>query len=62
MCVMKVTEHTYGLGSYMRIRFQDNSEEEISVFWREGGEQYRTTADGDPAKRARIIEVFNALY
>lgn len=62
MGVTKMVEHTYGLGAYMRMRFPEGTEEEISVFWRDGGEEYRTTADHDPERRAAVIDAFNKLY
>lgn len=58
----KIAEHTYGATAFMRIELNDGATEEITVFWSNGGESYRTTADGDPARRAEIIAAFNKLY
>ena len=41
----------------------DNGEQhEIDVYLRDDGTHYRTTGDGDEAKRAEIIRAFNELY
>jgi len=62
MGVTKLVEHTYGTHAFMRIMFDDQSVEEIDVFWRDDGEHYQTTGDGDERRRAEIIDAFHALY
>ena len=59
----KLTEHTYGGSAFMRIMLDDGSTGEVSVYFRENGVTYRTTADGkDETRRAALIDAFNELY
>ena len=57
-----ITEHTYGTSIYMRIGFDNGTEEEITAILRDDGTHYRTTGDGDEDRRATIIEAFEKLY
>ena len=57
----KLVEHTYGLSAFMRMEL-DGKQEEVSVYWRNDGEHYSTTADDNPERREKIIDAFHALY
>jgi hypothetical protein len=59
----KITEHTYSSHIFMRLEL-DGAIEEITCYcgldctWN----HYTTTADGDTARREKIISAFKELY
>ena len=56
----KITEHTYGGSAFMKLKL-NGKEYEVSVYFREEGQTYKTTADGTE-DREKVIEAFNQLY
>lgn len=58
----KITEHTDGPHIYMKLRLDDGAIEEIDVYFPGGEPRYRTTGDGDEARRQQIISAFQTLY
>lgn len=56
----KITEHTYGDSAFMKLKL-NGKEYEITVYFRESGETYKTTADAT-AEREKVIATFNELY
>lgn len=56
----KITEHTYGGSAFMKLKL-NGKEYEVSVYFREDGQTYKTTADGTE-DRGKVIEAFNQLY
>ena len=58
----KITEHTDGAHAYMMLRLDDGTVEEIDAYFSANGTRYRTTADGDGARRQGIISAFQSLY
>lgn len=56
----KITEHTYGGSAFMKLKL-NGKEYEVSVYFREDGQTYKTTADGTE-DREKVIEAFNQLY
>ena len=56
----KITEHTYGDSAFMKLKLNEK-EYEVSVYFREDGQTYKTTADGTE-DREKVIEAFNQLY
>lgn len=56
----KITECTYGGSAFMKLKL-NGKEYEVSVYFREDGQTYKTTADGTE-DRERVIEAFNQLY
>lgn len=56
----KITEHTYGLYIYMRLKL-NGKEYEISVRFRDSETTYTTSADGTEMREA-VIAAFNELY
>lgn len=56
----KITEHTYGLYIYMKLKL-NGKEYEISVLFRDSGTTYATSADGTEM-RDSVIAAFNELY
>lgn len=56
----KITEHTYGGSAFMKLKL-NGKEYEVSVYFREDGKTYKTTADGTE-DREKVIEAFNQLY
>lgn len=71
---VKLEEHTYGTCIYMKMKLDNGRIEEISVYLRNDGEHYVTSADhgielcsGENLKqrqklRQEIIDAFNKLY
>lgn len=71
---VKLEEHTYGTCIYMKMKLDNGRIEEISVYLRNDGEHYVTSADhgmelcsGENLKqkqklRQEIIDAFNELY
>ena len=73
--MVKLEEHTNGNHIYMRMKLDNGRIEEIDVYIREDGEQYKTSADNGAeldkteeqkqnrkALREEIIRAFNELY
>lgn len=60
--MQKIKEYTGGPYIFMRLQLDNGEVHEISVYLRDDGTHYKTTGDGDPAKRAEIIRAFNELY
>lgn len=58
--IKKITEHTYGGSAFMKLKL-NGKEYEVSVYFREDGQIYKTTADGTE-DREKVIEAFNQLY
>lgn len=58
----KIKEQTEGTHVYMMLQLDDGMTEEIDVYFRDDGPRYRTTGDGDAARRAQIISAFQELY
>ncbi len=58
----KITEHTCGTHIYMKMMFDDGTEEEIDTYLLSDGEHYRTSGDGDEGRRNQIIAAFHELY
>ena len=58
--IKKITEHTYGEHSYMKLSI-NGTEYEVSCYYREDGTTYKTTADGTEM-RDTVIAAFNKLY
>lgn len=56
----KITEHTYGGSAFMELKL-NGKEYEVSVYFREDGQTYKTSADGTE-DREKVIEAFNQLY
>lgn len=56
----KITEHTYGGSAFMKLKL-NGKEYEVSVYFREEGQTYKTSADGTE-DREKVIEAFNQLY
>lgn len=56
----KITEHTYGRSAYMKLKLNEK-EYEVTCYFREEGQTYKTTADGTK-DREKVIEAFNQLY
>lgn len=56
----KITEHTYGSSAFMRLKL-NGVEYEITTFFREEGESYKTSADGTE-NREKVIDAFRHLY
>ena len=56
----KITEHTYGGSAFMKLKL-NGKEYEVTCYFREDGQTYRTTADGTE-DREKVIEAFNQLY
>lgn len=59
----KITEQTYGAYIYMKLKYNNK----IYIVENYAGHDctwahYKTSADGDPVKRAILIRVFNKLY
>lgn len=71
---VKLEEHTYGTCIYMKMKLDNGRIEEISVYLRNDGEHYVTSADhgmelcsSENLKqkqklRQEIIDAFNELY
>ena len=59
----KLTEHTYGPHTYMKLEIRAHVCE-IDVYWRESGTTYTTSASDCPGYPSlqEIIEAFNALF
>ena len=58
----KIIEHTDGAHAYMKLRLDNGSIEEIDVYFCRNETRYRTTGDGDTARRDNIISAFQSLY
>ena len=58
----KIKEQTEGTHVYMMLQLDDGAIEEIDAYFCPNGTRYRTTGDGDAARRDRIISAFQALY
>lgn len=58
--IKKITEHTYGTSAFMRLEI-DGKMYEITCYFRENGEFYKTSADGTP-EREKAIAAFKELY
>ena len=56
----KNKEHTYGGSNLMKLKL-NGKEYEMSGYFREDGQTYKTTADGTE-DREKAIEAFNQLY
>ena len=56
----KITEHTYGGSAYMKLKLNEK-EYEVTCYFREDGQTYKTSADGTE-DREMVIEAFNQLY
>ena len=56
----KITEHTHGGSAFMKLKL-NGKEYEVSVYFREEGQTYKTSADGTE-DRENVIEAFNQLY
>ena len=56
----KITEHTYGGSAFMKLKL-NKKEYEISAYFREDGQTYKTTADGTE-DREKVITAFKKLY
>lgn len=64
---IKLSEQTCGTHIYMRMKLDNGRIEEIDVYLRDDGTQYKTSADycteNHPAGlREEIISTFNELY
>ena len=59
----KLVEHTYGNHIYMKLEL-DGKIEEVDNYPGAGNDWtlYKTTSDGDPARRRKVIDAFNKLY
>lgn len=58
----KLCEHTYGTSAFMRVKLDDGFIGEITTYFREKGETYRTNADDNEARRNAIIQAWKDLY
>lgn len=58
--IKKITEHTYDDHAFMKLEI-DGKIYEVSCYFRENGQSYKTSADGTP-KREKVIAAFNELY
>lgn len=58
----RIREHTDGTHIYMKLQLDDGGIEEIDVYFPEGKMLYKTTGDGDEARRNQIISAFQTLY
>lgn len=56
----KIAEHTYGGSAFMKLKL-NGKEYEVSVYFREDGQTYKTTADGTE-NREKVIDAFNQLF
>lgn len=56
----KITEHTCGGSAFMKLKL-NGKEFEVSVYFREEEQTYKTSADGTE-DREKVIEAFNQLY
>ena len=56
----KITEHIYGGSTFMKLKL-NGVEYEVSVYFREDGQTYKTTADGTE-NREKVIDAFNQLF
>lgn len=56
----KITEHTYGGSAFMKLKL-NGKEYEVTCYFREEGQTYKTTAD-ETEDREKVIEAFNQLY
>lgn len=46
----------------MMLQLDDGGIEEIDVYLHDDGAHYKTTGDGDKARRNQIISAFQSLY
>ena len=58
--IKKIKEHTFGGSAFMRLEI-DGKTYEITCYFREDGEFYKTSADDTP-EREKIIAAFKELY
>lgn len=56
----KITEHTYGGSAFMKLKL-NKKEYEVTIYFREDGDSYKTTADGTE-DREKVIAAFKELY
>ena len=56
----KIIEHTYGGSAFMKLKL-NGKEYEVTTYFREDEQTYKTTADGTE-ERKKVIAAFNELY